>query len=206
MPAFSVPANLAFDSYGDLVIALNDWMDRSDLTGSAQAMIALAESRMRRELEPLFSETSVSLTTVDGIAALPTDHSTIVRVIYNGQTLPQYSAMGGTLVPTVYAQPYGYTLEANGLRLWPAGDFTVTVLYQPKLPALSEAAPTNELLSRHPDLYFFGAMMFANGYLANDERAANFAALWEGALDSAKSYFVRQKFAGPLVPRVAFLP
>lgn len=206
MPAFSVPQNLAFDSYGDLVDAINDWMDRSDLKGSAQGMIALAESRMRRELAPHFSEVSASVTAASGIALLPSDYGTLNRVMYNGQTVPQHSPAGGTLVSTTYSQPQGYTIEANTLRLWPAGKFTVTLLYQPVLPQLSEATPSNTLLDNHPDLYFFGAMMFANGYLANDERAATFAALWSGAIESAKSYFVRQKFGGPLVPRVAFLP
>ena len=206
MPAFSVPQNLAFDSYGDLVVAINDWMDRSDLTGSAQGMIALAESRMRRELAPHFSEVSASVTSVNGIASLPSDYGTLNRVMYNGQTVPQHSPAGGTLVSTTYSQPQGYTIEANTLRLWPAGNFTVTLLYQPTLPQLSEATPSNELLDKHPDLYFFGSLLFAHGYLANDERASIFKALWDEAIDSAKAYFLRQKFAGPLVPRAGFLP
>ncbi|MGL5734742.1 MAG: phage adaptor protein, partial [Beijerinckiaceae bacterium] len=74
MPAFDVPANRAFDDYNGLVDAINDWLDRSDLEGVAQQMIALAESNMRRELQPFFLETSASVTTVDGIGAFPTDY------------------------------------------------------------------------------------------------------------------------------------
>jgi hypothetical protein len=107
---------------------------------------------------------------------------------------------------TGYTEPLAYTIEAGNLRLWPSGDFTVSILYQPTLPQLSEASPTNTLLDKHPDLYFFGALMFATGYLANDERAAMFKALWDEAIESAKQYFTRQRFGGPLVPRVAFVP
>lgn len=206
MPAFSVPQNLAFDSYGDLVEAINDWMDRADLTGAAQGMIALAESRMRRELTPYFSEVSANVTSVDGVAALPSDFGTLNRVIYDGQALPQLSVSGATHVPTDYSRPYAYTIEASGLRLWPNGDYTVTLLYQPELSQLSEATPSNTLLDKHPDLYFFGSLLFAHGYLADDSRAATFKALWDEALESAKAYFARQRFAGQLVPRVGFVP
>ena len=52
MPVFDVPANYAFDTYDELAAAINDWLDRSDLTGTAQQMIALCEARLRRELVP----------------------------------------------------------------------------------------------------------------------------------------------------------
>lgn len=205
MPAFSVPDNFAFDSYTDLVSAIEDWMDRSDLTGAANSMIALAESRMRRLLVPLFSEVSASVVSMDGIAALPTDFGTLNRVLYNGETLSQLAT---STAPQLLngSRPYVYTMEANGLRVWPAGDFTLAILYQPTLPQLSEASPTNALLSQHPDLYFFGAMLFAEGYVANDNRAATFKALWDEAIAELQNYLTRQKYAGPLAPRVAFNP
>lgn len=205
MPAFSVPANLAFDDYTDLTAAIQDWMDRGDLTGSVQAMIALAEARMRRELAPLYSETTASVVVTDGLGALPSDFSTLTRVMYDTRVLPAYSPHIGAYVATS-SEPLAYSIEANQIRLWPETDATVVLLYQPTLPALGEDTPTNDLLSLHPDAYFFGAMVFAEGYVANDQRAATFKALWDECLDEMKAYLVRQKFAGPLVPRVGFVP
>jgi hypothetical protein len=49
-------------------------------------------------------------------------------------------------------------------------------------------------------------MLFAEGYVANDSRAALFKGLWDETLASVQNYFTRQKFGGPLVPRVAFVP
>lgn len=206
MPAFDVPANLAFDTYSELVAAINDWLDRSDLDGVAGQMIALCEARLRRELVPYFSQISADVDAVDGLAAFPTDFGTLVRVVYDRRDLPQVSVGAALDIPTSYAEPYAYTIEAAGLRLWPATDSTVTLLYQPTLPQLSEALPGTDLLSLHPDLYFYGALMFAQGYLANDNRAMLFKQLWDEALDSAKRYFLRQSFAGPLVPRLGFVP
>lgn len=206
MTIFAVPENLAFDSYTDLVTAIGDWLDRTDLAGSAQTMIALAESRMRRALMPYWQEKSASRTVTAGIGAIPGDFGTLVAVRYNDErNLPQVSVQdaltvgGGTV-------PYGYSIESNTLRLWPVCDCTVTIIYRPTLDQLSETNPNNDLLSAHPDLYFFGAMMFAEGYLANDNRAALFKSLFDEALADVKRYLTRQMFAGPLVPRLAVYP
>ena len=207
MPAISVPANLAFDSYDELVAGINDWLDRSDLTGVAQQMISLCESRLRRELVPAFAQTSASIITAStGLGALPSDFGTANRVISGRYTLPNIAGAGGVTVPTDYTTPYAYSIEQGQLRIWPAVIATVTLLYQPLLPQLTAASPTNTLLSKHPDLYFFGALMFANGYVANDARAGTFKALWDEALMEAKAYFTRQHFSGEMTPRVAFVP
>ena len=201
MPAFSVPENLAFDSYSDLSDAISDWMNRSDLTGATQVMIALAESRMRRELEPYFSETSSSVVVTDGVGAMPADFGTLLVARTDTATLPQISPAVAAEVPSG-SLPRCYTIEDDALRLWPSCDATVTIVYRPTLSQLSETSPTNLILSKFPDLYFFGAMMFAEGYVANDNRAALFQSLFEQAIDGVKRYLVRQAFAGPLVPRL----
>ena len=206
MPAFSVPANLAFDNYTDLVTAIEDWMDRGDLSGSVQAMIALAEARMRRELTPYFGETTVSIICTAGLGGLPLDYGVARRVVFDDRSLDNVSASGASNVVTSLSEPYAYTIEAGFMTLWPKVDATVTLLYQPTIPFLSEDSPTNNILSAHPDLYFHGTMLFAEGYVANDNRASLFKGLWDEALDSAKQYFTRQKFGGPMVPRVGFVP
>lgn len=201
-----MPAIPAFDNYNELVAVVQDWLDRSDLSGSAPSMIGLAEARMRRELMPHFGEVSTTIATSSGLGTLPGDFGTIARVMYDGRALPQHSAVGATDVPEYSGRPYAYTIEQDKIRVWPAGNFTLQVLYQPVLSSISAANQTNDLLLSHPDLYFFGAMLFAEGYLANDARAANFKALFDEALQSAKDYFIRQRFAGPLTPRVVWLP
>lgn len=204
MPAFAVPDNLAFDSYGDLVIAIEDWMNRSDLSGSVQAMIALAESRMRRKLDPVFTETTATLSTTGGVAALPTDCGTVNRVVYNYYNIPRWSGYDTAAIAddNYSTNPFAYTIEANALRVWPPINVALTVYYQPVLASLSESAPTNPILSKFPDLYFFGAMLFAEGYVANDERSAKFKALFDEAIDEVATYLTRQRYTGRLVPKI----
>lgn len=197
---------MAFANYTDLVASINDWLDRSDLTGAAPDMIALAESRMRRELSPLFAERSADLTSLaTGIAAVPADFGTLDRVIYDGATLNQLGEVPAANLGTGTV-PLAYTIEANAIRLWPAGAYDITILYHPVLSFLTVANPTTVLLDSHPDLYFHGAMLYAHGYVKDDPRAAQFKALWDEALEEAKRYFTRQVFSTSLKPQVANVP
>ena len=205
MPAFAVPANLAFDSYTALIAAVSDWMDRDDLTGSAPQMIALAEAKMARELEPMFSEKSGSVVSVAGATSLPADCGIMRTAVYNSRVVPQIAPSQGVIIAQG-SSPLAYSLEANLIKFWPAGAYTVSILYQPRLPKLSNANATNDLLQQHPDLYFFGAMMFAEGYEANDSRAALFSTLFDRAIESTRQYLTRQRYSGPMVPRVAVYP
>lgn len=202
MPAFVVPANYAFETYDDLVAAINDWLDRSDLTGVAGQMIALAEARIRRGVAGYFDEAATSIACTAGVGTLPADFGMARSVVYNGRVLPQYSFSVGSGIPEG-SIPQAWSIEAGNLHLWPETSATVTLLYQPSLVALTETTQTNSILDRHPDLYFYGSLMFANGYLANDERAGTFKSLFDEALAEVREYLNRQRFGAPLVPRLS---
>lgn len=206
MAIFSVPESLAFDSYQALLDGIADWMNRSDLTGAAPQMVALAEARIIRELSPYTLETSATLTATDGIVAFPDDFGTLVAIRYNNRrTLPQVTVQDALQISNA-VEPHAFTIELGGIRLWPTCDADVTIIYRPRLPALTEANPTNDILSRHPDVYFYGAMLFAEGYVANDSRAAGFAQLFDAAMAQVKAYLTRQMFAGHMQPRLNVYP
>lgn len=194
--------NGTFDTFDALKTAVAEWMNRNDMAGSLPAMVALAETRMRRELEPLFPETSTTLTVTGGVAALPSDCGMVVTVRYdNRRTLPQIG-LGSVLDHSGYSEPQCFSLEQGGLRVWPAVDCTLTLIYRTTFQPLSDAAPTNWILQDFPDAYLFGSMFFAEGWIANDSRAAVMAQMFEGALASVKAYLTQKSLSGPLVPRL----
>lgn len=198
MTTVSVAGNLAFDTYDELIEAINDWLDRSDLTGAAPQMIALCEARLRRELQPLMSETSASVVVTSGVGALPADCDIIRFVEYSGGELDQVKPSHGRQFPASEydeTSPRAYSLEKNQINVWPQTNCTVTVVYRPKLAALSSANSSNDLLVEHPDVYFYGSLLFANGYVANDSRAALFKGLWDEAIAECKRFLGRQKWA-----------
>ena len=62
-----------------------------------------------------------------------------------------------------------------------AMDFSA--LYFQKIPALTSAAPTNWLLTTHPDVYLYASLAQAEGFATNDERIP----LWKQLLDEGLS-------------------
>ena len=207
MTAFIINANLAFDNYGELIAAINDWLDRDDLTAVCPQFIALAEDKIRRRIEPYFLEVSTTLTTDEmGFSALPVDFKQAKRVISDKEPIYQRSpnAVGNMTEDTTCVA--GFTLEKGGLRVWPAAVQTLELLYQPLLPRLTNGNPTNSLLDLYPSLYFYGAMSFALTYLEDDERAGQYLTLFEQALGEVASYYREQRQAGPMVARASFVP
>ena len=207
MTAFQIDANLAFDDYDALIAAINDWMDREDLTGVAPQMIALCEDEIRISIEPLFLGTSTGLTSDEtGVAALPADAKQVKRVLYDNCTVPQRGPTAIDRMTTDTTRPHAYTIEQGAIRLWPAAAHTVQVLYQPLLQRLTNANPTNNLLDIFPSLYFYGSMVFASGYVADDARAVQHRALFDMMLGKVADYYRKQHQSGQPVARVAFVP
>lgn len=208
MTAFQIPANEAFDDFDSLVEAINDWMDRSDLSGAAPQMIALAEDEIRLGVEPYLLETSQSLITdTSGFTPLPNDAKRIVRVLYDGHSVPQRAPNAVDRMTEDTARPWAYSLERGGIRVWPSAAHTVEVLYRPLIERLTNANPTNPLLDEFPSLYFYGAMTFASGYVADDRRAEGvFRPMFEAMLNKVAMYYKKQRQGGPMVARVPFVP
>lgn len=180
------------DSYTSLIDAINDWLDREDLTGSAPTMIALCEARLRRELQGLDLEASAPVVVTDGVGTLP-DGCDFIRVLsYDGLPVDEVSPEIGREY-AAGSTPQGYSLETNSIRVWPAWSGTVDVVYQGKLPALSDTNTSNTILAEHSDVYFYGSLMFAEGYLANDSRAVVFKQLWDEAIASLQRFYRRQR-------------
>lgn len=205
MPAFDVPANFAFDTYDELVAAINDWMDRGDLTGVAPQMIALAEDEISVEVEPLFEELVDIITVINGSGRLPEDVAHIRRVVSDGLILQNYGQRSARLLEADSTLK-GYSIEGDSIYLWPVRDALVAVHYQPKLRRLSPDTPNSDLMNRFPSLYFYAAMTFAEGYVANDPRAAVFRNLFENMLEKVRKYYLRQRHPGPLAPLIRNMP
>jgi hypothetical protein len=94
--------------------------------------------------------------------------------------------------------PQVFAVSGGDLLLAPAPDsaFPLVLTYKQTIPALSDAVPTNWLLTKHPDIYLWAALLAAEAYLVNDERLA----VWKGALDEAIDELMqagdRKRFVG----------
>jgi len=203
MVAFNVQPDVAFGSFNELLTGVSNRLDRDDLLEDVPRFIALAEDEMFPRLNPQYNEKTVTVMATDGLGAIPSDMGRIVRVSYGTHPrerfLPQNSASMGLEVYTD-TEPFAYSLESGGLRLWPPVSANVTVVYQPKLPRLTSTTQVNDLLLEFPSLYFYGALMHACDFISDDVKAERYNSKFEQMMAIAEAYFVEQKWAGPLVP------
>ena len=64
----------------------------------------------------------------------------------------------------------------------PDGAYSAILMYYAKIPTLSDSNETNWLLTHHPDIYLYGALLHSAPYLKEDERAQTWAALYTAAV------------------------
>jgi len=203
--ALSVPAPIPDLTTLKSQIAL--WLDRTDLESQIPVFIQMAESEFNRELRAPQMERTVTFSVSDEDTPLPSDYLAM-RAIYR-EASPDTPLSG--ISPTALKQqfdgttgiPRAYCLVAGGIRVAPvpAEEELLTMDYFAVIDPLSNVAPSNWLLERHPDAYLYGTLYYAEAYLDNAVRAGQ----WRGMLDNVIARINRatrsDRFgAGPLIP------
>lgn len=177
---------MSFSTYSDLKSAIGDWLNRTDLTAVIPQFITMAEARFNREMrvrEMLLRSEAVSDAEY---LTLPSDWLetySLEMVVTATTTAPPLSYIGVNEAKILKANhiqndPRYYTMTNNFLELIPApkANQDMILTYYQKIPALSDAAPTNWLMTKSPDLYLYASLLNAAPYLKNDERIQVWAA------------------------------
>ena len=182
---------MAITTYAELQTATANWLDRSDLTARIPEFIELAEANFNRVIrQPDMITKNDSFSIAGRYTTLPTDTLEIVRIVLDltpvvvleYMTPEELSERRITLTGT--GKPYYFTTiggSANQLEVLRSPDdtYTASIIYYTRIPALADG--TNWLLTNHPDIYLFGALVEAEPYLKNDERMP----MWTSRLDKA---------------------
>ena len=182
---------MAITTYAELQTATANWLDRSDLTDRIPEFIELAEANFNRVIrQPDMITKNDSFSIAGRYTTLPTDTLEIVRIVLDltpvivleYMTPEELSERRITLTGT--GKPYYFTTiggSANQLEVLRSPDdtYTASIIYYTRIPALADG--TNWLLTNHPDIYLFGALVEAEPYLKNDERMP----MWTSRLDKA---------------------
>ena len=176
---------MALASYADLQDQVANWLARSDLTAYIPDMVTLFEAAAARRLKVRPQVTTSSLTTVSGVASLPTDYLGHIRATWQGSPLIELTYVA----PSIYqyyngspatGYPSYYTIEGGNFKSAPYNDDSDTeLLYYAKTGALSSALQW--LFTNHPDAYLFGTLAEANFF--NRGEALTMAATWKARRD-----------------------
>ena len=195
---------MPLDTYANLQAAVSDFLNRDDLASVIPSFISLAEADINRKLRDWRMETRTTLAATTQYTALPADWLETIRLQVTGGTSELELASQGALAEMRAAindqtgRPTHYALTGGQLELFPTPSQSVTLdlVYVAKVPALSNAATSNWLLTTAPDVYLYGALMQSAPYLKDDARTAVWAGLYAEAIGGLNAASERARYSG----------
>ena len=183
---------MAISTYTELKASIASWLNRDDLTADVPDFIALAESSINNEIRHWRMEARAE-TTVDGqFTGIPSDWLSTIRFHLENDGTTDLRYLPRAEMQRVRAEQadstgipnyYGHNSGQFEVSPSPDGPYSGILLYYAKVPTLTDSAETNWLLTHHPDIYLYGALLHSAPFLQEDVRAQTWAALYKSAVE-----------------------
>ena len=185
---------MSLSSYSDLKSSIQSWMfDRSDLATEAADFVTLCEADLNRVLRTRRQLTIATLTLdANSRVALPTDYLEFRRV--TAMTTPRLTL---DMVTSDYRDafypyresgfPAVFTIDGDGILVLPATTADIEFEYYAEIAPLPEAAPSNWLLEKFPNIYLYGSLKHAAIFIGDDGRTQAMGSMFNGLLDALVS-------------------
>ena len=181
---------MAISTYAELKTTIAGWLDREDLTDVIPDFIALTESRHRRDFKIRRMETRVTASTIADTEyySLPDNYVAMRNIQLNTDPKTSLEYLTPEIMDRVKGgsstgKPKAYSIIGNNFQLRPIPDgvYEIEMLYYKYFTPLSDSNTTNDMLTYHPDIYLYGALVEAEPYLQNDKRLQTWASLYDRA-------------------------
>ena len=201
---------MALSTFAELKTSIADWLLRTDLTSVIPDLITLAEAQMNRDIKHWRMETTTDLSVSTQYTTLPTDFIEATRATLD--TSPPYRIeliSRGDMqerrerTSNTTGKPVALAITHGKLEVYPTPDSTYTVEFEylARPGALSDSNTSNWVLTYHPDVYLFGALLNAAPYLVDDARIPVWAGLYKAAIEAVNRDGEMGRF-GATSPRV----
>lgn len=154
------------------------YMGRSDLTAIIPTLVKHCESRIRALVRVAQMETTDNAFAIAAqTVAVPTGFIGVRRIIIDSTSgralnyLPP-ERFWGAKISTESGNPEAYTIEGTNFVFAPAPTTSINakLLYIKAFDALSADSDTNWLLTNHYDVYLYGTLAEAKGFIEDDEQ------------------------------------
>ena len=156
------------------------FLNRSDLSDEIPTFIQLTEARIRRDVRESAMQTRAEAMIASEYFELPCDWVSTIRITVDGNVLRLADGYNMERFEMI-GVPSFYRHVGNKLQFLPppSNDYPqrCVIEYMAEIPHLSDESPSNWLLERYPDVYVYGSLLTAAGYLADDARVP----LWQTA-------------------------
>ncbi len=158
---------------------------------STERFIQMAEARMDRRLRhhQLWARYTAPTVADQETLALPASFGGLKRVRLTSTTPDKILHPAGPKFPPASSsgEPDEYSIIGAELQFFPTPDavYTVEITYSVKVTPLGSGNADNWILLNHPDLYLYGAMIFAWRHLGEVQKADQAEVYFERILEEA---------------------
>lgn len=173
------------------------------------SFISDAEHRFNRKLRIRLTEqiATSTITSADGSLGLPGDYLELrsLQILTNPPTAPVYVTPEKLAVDqqtqslTYTGNPVEFTIIGNEVVFWPppaaGSNLGVSFVYWASVPPLATNT-TNALLTTHPDLYRYAALVYAALWEGDDTAAQKWEGIYQNILTELKEVDERSEFPG----------
>lgn len=176
--------------YNSLKSGIADELNRTDLDNVIPLFIQTMERQTERQLRvrEMLKQQAI---TINALTLPLPDDFLEVRAINVDDTRPynmEFVSLDFFTQSTENGKPRQFTILGDTIKFHKTPDkpYSANLLYYGNIPSLSDSVPTNWLLTKHPDIYFYGSLLNSAPYLKEDARIATWAQFYQNAVDSLK--------------------
>jgi len=206
---------MALSTYSELKESIADWLNRSDLTSAIADFITLAEAEFNRTVRVRQMITRANATIDSEYTQLPSDFLEMENLVLLLTTPTKLEYLSDEQADDYFTRyfsaagtPRYYTIVGDTFKVVPSPGTDTTqaqMTYYSKIAALSDTNTSNWLLTKHPDLYLYGALLQSAPYLQDDNRIVVWNSAYERGITSMKLEQERANYSGT-TPRVRAKP
>lgn len=175
---------MAITTYAELQTAASNWLHRDDLTTRIPEFITLGEARLNRELRSRDQITSATVnpSQVNAYVSLPTGWNETVSFNDDlGEPMEEVAVehLEDLRYSTSGARPRYYAITSR-IEFERVADsaYNYTMQYYKNLDLATDL--TNNVLTKHPDVYLYATLLASAPFLKDDNRIM----VWEQTLQS----------------------
>jgi len=202
----STDDNVNFQSFGGLKASISARLDRDFDDSDLDDFIYLAEREMERVLTVPYRETYATIGVSGATEALPTGFKRMRRLTLLTDPKRQLEQVSPAVLDSNWpcnttGVPQAYAIVGDSIHFAPApdGDYTASIIYEAKITALTETSPSNWLLERHPDAYFYGALVQAADFIEDPSKIGRYRAMFDAVIEQINEEGNRYRYsASPL--------
>lgn len=194
---------MSITTYSELTTAISDRLGRSDFSAAQLGeCIALCEARMRRTLSTLDMEQIKTDFTIDAeYVAVPPNFNSVRFFNLHGSTRRPLLFMADDTQTRTYESsgcPRYFSVVGNMFRFAPVpdGGYTATLVYYQQIPSLTSAAPSNWMLTAHPDAYLYGSLLEASVRVRDIDGASGYSKLYDLAIEQIQKDADERRWGG----------